>query len=447
LRETFSPPILNAFQRIGDAACSADATSLEQATSYHPIEEVPYTAVPPDFPVDLGASYQLPRGEAAIKASLRTYWTRRDRHDQTSHGINMTNQTRGAVARSLQTALTTMDGILGIDGDIWDAYTRSHSAEHDRDFCTLPFQAADYSGRRYPVDADDFMRLERQLIDEHLTYSYPTMLKQTTGSLYRLSQTVAIPLSPEMRTYNDGYAERLLRAAAFIIESLEVDELFQEDIAHLTEAHYDLVDKFTLRSRDQPQDILGSGLRGTQESIGRAVLPLVAELLRGHEANAPAAATLMAKQNVAARVTRLVPLGYIGPVGLQGVGTTDQPVDINVGKATINQGARAAFATMNERWRTDFHYPRLAAYLQEVANGNPDAQRYERTGLMCPFATTLRTSETGLASPGVVAEAARLLISLAELMPEHPTTPKYDKDTPYRPWEALPLVREVLEKG
>jgi hypothetical protein len=226
LRETFSPPILTAFQRIGGAACSADAASLERATSYHPVEEGPYTAVPPDFPVELESPYQLSRGQDTVDTLLRRYWPLRKRHDQSSPGIDIasTGYTGGTVVRSLRTALISMDGDLGMDGSTWEAYTRSHAAEHDRDFCTLPYQAADYSGRRYPVDADDFVRLERQLIEEHLTYSYPTMLKQTTGSLYRLSQTVAIPLSPEMRACNSGYAERLLRAAAFIIGRLIWDQ-------------------------------------------------------------------------------------------------------------------------------------------------------------------------------------------------------------------------------
>jgi len=445
LREVLSPPILSALQRIGDAACSADASILEQAASIHPVQEAPYTAIPADFTIEPGTL--LPRGEAAVKAALRQYWPQRHRHDQSSHGIPIRNQIAYDVNRSLEAALISADGALGMNDDTWEAYVKSHIAEHDRDFCTLLYLAADYNSRRYPIDSDDFTVLERQLIDEYLTYSYPTMLVQATGSLNRLSQTVIFPLSPEMRAQNIGYAERILRAAAFIIEALEVDDLFLEDIAQVTEVNYELIEKFTFRAKDQPQDVLGSGLRGTQESIGRAVLPLVAELLRGHETNAPANAGLIAKQNVAARATRLAPLGYSGPVGLQGVGTTDQLVDIVDNRALISSSARSAFAIMNDRWRTEFHYPRLAAYLQEVADGKPDARRYERTGIRCPFATPFHSSEAGLSSPGVVAEAARLMIVLADLMPEGANMSKYSRDNPYRPWEALPSVRGILQKG
>jgi hypothetical protein len=81
LQEALGEPMLDLVERAGNfAADNPDA--LRQAAYFHPIDEMPYTTLPPDMP------QPLPRDKAEIAPYLADFWPRHELHQRGFAGIH-----------------------------------------------------------------------------------------------------------------------------------------------------------------------------------------------------------------------------------------------------------------------------------------------------------------------------------------------------------------------
>lgn len=413
LSDIFTPTFSHALDRIGNTvACDPRKTS--RVAYLHPLKEAPYTILPPDFPSDL-FSADIGDPHAAIRFAMPGFWRQHEINNSSVGGLHDASaMPRNRLIQNIIDEYVESGGKpRGSDPKLWDIYTRTDAAERAQNYATLSYLAADFSDRvrwgENPRNVE-FLIMERRMIDRFFTYQYPTAFHQYAAP-QRLSSIIRFPLSPEM---DREYADRLTRAAGFIIGYLDADPEFADDCAKVSEQHGDFIKQWMLRAQDKPEDLPRVGVRSLEESVGRAVLPVFAELGRGFEPSIASALPAFVDAGLADRVTSHSPLGYIGPVALQGQGTREQIVEWDgKSKPTMRREALQDFDAAVREWRSDYHYLRL---MEEI----PD----ERTGLMCPFWNN------------VVPLTARLILHVAGNLDPQPI-PAYNMTNPYRPEKAL----------
>jgi hypothetical protein len=415
LREVFTPGMLALAATIGDFVTeSANNDTLQIAAHYHPVNHnIPYTTLPPSL---------LQPANETTQAQLQAYL---EQHDAKISGDNGLDDRKvlhhEKFGQAVITEIFSSNGSAGISSEQWSDYTQSHVQEHGRDFCSLVFTAADVA-RRKMVQDGRFVKIERYLIDRYLSYQYPASLTQTTSCPQRTLSYIRMPKSREI---DDAYSEQLIRAAGFIMDWAGVDKGFERNMMSVAEEHADLVDARMLRILDQPIDELRAPVRSIQEGVGRAILPVVAELLRSSVHSSDISGKLVAQ------ITRLAPLGYAGPAGLQGVGLGDPLANLdNRGTLRVSNEAQASFRDMQTYWRRYYHYPVLK--MQEVDSAD------KRTGIGCPFAVPMRSM------PNVISAFADVVLLVASKIDDR-SSPAYD-EVPYRPGGISQLLEQKTQQ-
>jgi hypothetical protein len=209
-----------------------------------------------------------------------------------------------------------------------------------------------------------------------------------------------------------GTGQRLIRAAGFIMDWCGVDKVFERDMVNATDRHVRLVRTRMARALDRPIDELRAPVRSAQEGVGRAILPVIAEVLRS---------SVPPTGKIVRQITGQVPPGYAGPVGLQGVGLHTPVVNLDVsGVSRVSDEARVAFGEMQTFWRRYYHYP----LLKKSAETNRAAVDDMRTGIGCPFPISIE------GMPDVVSTLTDLLLFVASKIDDRPS-PAYE-DGSYR---------------
>lgn len=421
LQEALSEPMLDLVERAGNFAAD-DPDALHQAAYFHPVNELPYTILPPDLP------QPLPLDKEEIAPYLADFWPPHEQRQRGFAGIHdLEILPRRKLLDNMQAELeAVIDGREAAPND-WGAYVQTYEAEQQRDFISLPAIAADSGRRKYAAD-DSFLAVERAVIAEHYTYRYPSNLFLHSGAYHSLGNYIMMPLASEA---DRSIAKKRLRAAAFIIGWIEKDTTFHDAMVEAEAAHSKVIRENTLRAQDAPEDAPKSPVHGFQESVGRAILPLVAEIERAGDAPVNGARV--------AKVTQLASLGHVGPTFIRGVGVGWQILSRS---GDITETARTKLAAIQDRWVDDFHWPQYIAYVEARERGehpNP----LERTGRPCAFAKSYR-SPTGLILPSVIAKTTDLMLDLAANIGDG-ETPAFSRENPYRPWEVHDILDAALD--
>lgn len=424
LRETFTPTFNAAADRVATTIHN-NPDLFQRMANFHPVCEVPYTTLRPDMPLAYDSdakSLLLPQGYDPV-TYIQEYWPAHTQHNASVAGFsdNDALQDRSDGIENIGKDLAEIHtGQADIGPHEWDLYQQAHEQEHRRGFCGLGSLAAKYGRRKYEENA--FTRIEREMISQHLPFRYPTSLYTHTSSEHTLSNQIRMPLDPKGDRI---ISEKILRSAAFIIDHLQHDDLLIDDLRKIAAAKEQLIRDHMFRSNDIPYDPLRSVRNGLKESIGMAIAPLAAELVRTSEAQF----SEIIKGRWMERTAHKSPLGYVGPVANQGVGLGSTSLIASNNGLQFSSDVTATFGAMQAYWRREFHYPALEAVKQDTAT-----KKGVRTGLYCPF-TRSTIAEKGILQ-STIAAFSHVLLEATTMLELQDNMYTFGATNPYRPWDV-----------
>lgn len=426
LRKAITGPLIAAAARIEEVILDPDA--LHARARFHPVMELPYTGLPPDWPGDESGP-QLPTSIDEASRAIAVYWPGHLRHNAGTPGLrdnDSVDPTKMLVHLGRE-VLAQTQGRGRLTPPEWELYQKAHTEQHRRDYCDLGSLAADTSQIRHRQDP--FADVGRAVIAGALPYRYPTLYYMGTSAEKPTGAQIRYPFDQEA---DPELAERIIRATGLVIDCLESDKLLRQDMAAVVAQDPDLIRHHTLRASDRPFDPAGSLVHGAQESVGRAILPMFAELTRGGQAMLP---DVIAGDWVR-KITRQLPVDYAGPAAGMGIGVEGPALIRNEdGLVQQNTKTRDTFEAMRNYWDREYHYPRLVERreAEEGSGSAPKELLVARLGLPCPVASAdYQPGRTMLPTSAITALSEVIFLAASQLE-DHTQGTHFDNLHPYRP--------------
>lgn len=429
----FTPPVDRLCGRIlqsmstVDAIDSTDDVFANLTTMHHPIQALPrMPALPP-----LEMPHPLPHRSEEVDGYVKQWQFYLTQHDANIAGYSGQAEDNRTVIDRLAAELRALADSGNYDYD-WGSYNRAHAAQHARDFCSLSYEAIRLAVTKH--GPSDFVRLEQELIVEHLPQQHETYLTQNTSSLLRQAAHVRAAIGE-----NEDFALRLVRAGAFIVDWMEQDPVFQADLERQTALYRDTIRKHVLRAHgtqfpNDPQVMLHT----CQEAVAVALVTQVRLLMEGHEENPPRLRPYLVGRRLVARSTAIAPIGLVGPAQFQNRSFENPMLEfpLTAHEPQLTKEVRHMLSAMNSRWLREIDYPAWAAYHAKLMAGHTDVQPPVRTGVMCPAILSYTDPETGIVYPDAITSLTRVLLDLTDCI-EPSLSPIH---TRYRPWEIPQFV-------